>query len=225
MIRLSTNKDYIEFVVEQLSGYTNVRYKKMFGEYMVYVDDKPLFLVCDNTVYVKKLDEIKSFFQPNEVGFPYVGAKEHYILDIENKALTLEVSRQLARLIDVAKPKKKKVMSNQTGEVLAYIENLDEENQVIMKHLRDRLKQVFPDALERLHYGVPSLFDEKPFFYYAAFKKHISIFPPLPQDHPLSDKIAPYKNDKGNLLFLKKNTIPYDLIVEVALALKDEYTN
>lgn len=52
---MATSQEYIEFVCEQLVGVENVRYKKMFGEYMVYVNDKPVLLVCDNTVYVKKL--------------------------------------------------------------------------------------------------------------------------------------------------------------------------
>lgn len=55
---MATSKEYIEFVCEQLAGTENVRYRKMFGEYMVYVNDKPILLVCDNTVMVKKLPEI-----------------------------------------------------------------------------------------------------------------------------------------------------------------------
>jgi len=52
---MATTVDYIEFVCEQLAGVGAVRYHKMFGEYMVYVNDKPLLLVCDNTVFVKIL--------------------------------------------------------------------------------------------------------------------------------------------------------------------------
>ena len=55
---MATSKDYIEFVCEQLEGVEGVTYKKMFGEYMVYVNAKPLLLVCDNTVMVKKLPEV-----------------------------------------------------------------------------------------------------------------------------------------------------------------------
>ena len=44
---------------EQIHGFEHVRYKKMFGEYMVYVNEKPILLICDNTVFVKKLDCIE----------------------------------------------------------------------------------------------------------------------------------------------------------------------
>lgn len=57
----------------------------MFGEYMVYVNDKPVLLVCDNTVYVKKLPEIEELMSGTECGVPYDSAKEHYILDIEDQ--------------------------------------------------------------------------------------------------------------------------------------------
>lgn len=44
---MATAIDYIEFVMESLGriGTENARYKKMFGEYMVYVDDRPVLLV------------------------------------------------------------------------------------------------------------------------------------------------------------------------------------
>ena len=51
---MATSVDFIEYVCEQIQGPWDIRYKKMFGEYMVYVNDKPIFLVCNDTVYVKK---------------------------------------------------------------------------------------------------------------------------------------------------------------------------
>lgn len=49
---MATTADFIEFVCEQIHGAGNIRHKKMFGEYMVYVNELPVLLVCDNTVYV-----------------------------------------------------------------------------------------------------------------------------------------------------------------------------
>lgn len=88
---MATTVDYIEFVCEQIHGNYAVRYRKMFGEYMVYVNEKPVLLVCDNTVFVKKLSQLAAIMESAECGFPYAGAKEHYILDIENAELTEEV--------------------------------------------------------------------------------------------------------------------------------------
>ena len=105
---MATSKDFIEFVVEQLRGSGDVRYRKMFGEYMVYVNDKPLLLVCDNTVYVKILDELSDKMQNAAKGSPYQGAKEHYILDIDNAELSREIVAIMEPLTKVPVPKKKK---------------------------------------------------------------------------------------------------------------------
>lgn len=84
---MATHSDYVKYVCDQISSYGTVRNKKMFGEYMVYIDEKPILLVCDNTVFIKQLDYILEFMKNEKKGFPYAGAKEHYILDIENEQL------------------------------------------------------------------------------------------------------------------------------------------
>lgn len=80
----------------------------MFGEYMVYVNDKPVLLVCDNMVFVKKLPEIEELMSDAECGLPYGGTKEHYILDIENRELTAKAAQILERITPVPKKKNKK---------------------------------------------------------------------------------------------------------------------
>lgn len=103
---MATDKNYIEYVCEQLRD-EHSRYKKMFGEYMLYIEDKPVLLVCDNTVFVKKYEEIKELMSEADCGFPYEGAKEHYVLDIDNADLTGKVVQILKRIVPV--PKKKTI--------------------------------------------------------------------------------------------------------------------
>ena len=105
---MATSKDYIEFVCEQLEGIENITCRKMFGEYMAYLNEKPILLVCDNTVFVKKLPEIEALMRNAECGFPYDGAKEHYVLDIENADLLSHLIPVLEAATPVPKPKKKK---------------------------------------------------------------------------------------------------------------------
>jgi len=102
---VATTVEYVEYVCEQIRYFDNVRYKKMFGEYMVYINEKPILLVCDNTVYVKILDSIKDYLQNAEKGFPYGGAKEHYILDIDDIELCEKVIGKLENITPL--PKKK----------------------------------------------------------------------------------------------------------------------
>jgi TfoX/Sxy family transcriptional regulator of competence genes len=105
---MATTLDYIEFVAAQAAGCGIVRYRKMFGEYMVYVNDKPILLVCDNSVFVKTLPCLDALMDDAEKGFPYEGAKEHYILDIDNTELTKAVVTALEAVTSIPKPKKKK---------------------------------------------------------------------------------------------------------------------
>lgn len=105
---MATTVSFIEFVCEQISGIGDIRYKKMFGEYMVYVNDKPVLLVCNDTVYVKKLDELEDIMGDASVGIPYKGAKEHYVLDIDNTEISREVVKILEEITPIPKKRTKK---------------------------------------------------------------------------------------------------------------------
>lgn len=50
---MATSQDYLDFVLEQLPPLWSIRSRKMFGEYMVYLNDKPILMLCDNMVFVK----------------------------------------------------------------------------------------------------------------------------------------------------------------------------
>ncbi len=102
---MATNEDFIHYVCEQISGVGAVRFKKMFGEYLIYIDELPIIVVCDSTVYVKKLECIDELMQDASVGFPYKGAKEHYILDIENSDFSKKIISILKK--NTPLPKKK----------------------------------------------------------------------------------------------------------------------
>lgn len=104
---MATNLDFIEYVCDQIAGVGDIRYKKMFGEYMVYVNDKPILLVCDNTVFVKILPCLDETMREADKGFPYNGAKEHYVLDIDNATFSKEVILILEPVTALPKPKKK----------------------------------------------------------------------------------------------------------------------
>ena len=105
---MSTSLDFIEFVIDQIDTNWNKRYLKMFGEYMVYINNKPILLVCDNTVYVKQLDCVEKIIPPDSKGIPYKGAKEHFIIDIEDRILLNQVINELEKVIKVPVKKTKK---------------------------------------------------------------------------------------------------------------------
>lgn len=111
---MAASLEYIEFVCEQIKGTGDVRFKKMFGEYMVYVNNKPLLLVCDDTVYVKKSDALGELMRSMPSGIPYNGAKEHYILDIDDEKLTRSVIGVLEAITPVPAPRKERTSKSET---------------------------------------------------------------------------------------------------------------
>lgn len=105
---MATTKEYLDFILEQLSGIPGIDYKKMFGEYLIYRNGKPALLVCDNTVFVKKLSELATLLPDAPEGLPYEGTKPHYILDVENRELTEKVLEIVERVTPFPKKRKKK---------------------------------------------------------------------------------------------------------------------
>ncbi|MDR3298332.1 MAG: TfoX/Sxy family protein [Candidatus Nomurabacteria bacterium] len=105
---MATTQEFIEFVCEQIRGVGEVTYRKMFGEYMVYVNAKPVLLVCDDTVFVKMREEIRELMKDAEIGEPYNGAKSHYILDIDDGDFSREVIAVLEPITPLPKPRKKR---------------------------------------------------------------------------------------------------------------------
>lgn len=50
---MASNIEFIEFICSQLEDLGCVRYRKMFGDYMVYLNEKPIILVCDDIAYTR----------------------------------------------------------------------------------------------------------------------------------------------------------------------------
>ena len=95
---MSTSKEYMQFVLDQLKEFPDVTYRKMFGEYMVYLQGRPVLLVCDNCAMVKKLPELAELMRGAPDGLPYEGARVHSVLDLEDRELVRQVMDILLRV-------------------------------------------------------------------------------------------------------------------------------
>lgn len=103
---MASSTEFAAFVCEQLEGVGEIRSRKMFGEYMVYINDKPVILVCDDAVYIKMLPCLGQLLAGCQIGQPYGGAKEHYILDPDDRE-TLKRAAALAEEV-IPLPERKK---------------------------------------------------------------------------------------------------------------------
>lgn len=85
------------------------------------------------------------------------------------------------------------------------------------------VERLVPDAERCVGYGMPAFRRGKVFFYFATFKKHIGIYPPLREPAELIAELAAYRGPKGNLSFPHVEPLPLDLIGRVAEALAAQY--
>ena len=94
---MACSTDFIEFVCDAINPLGEVRYRKMMGEYVIYVNDKCVITACGNLAYIKKLPCVMDLMADAECGCPYAGAKEEYILDVTDRRKMCNV---IARLWD-----------------------------------------------------------------------------------------------------------------------------
>ena len=106
---MASSKEYIQFACDQVLAFGAVRAQLMFGDYMIYLNERPIILICDDVPFVKKLPELAPYLADAPCGIPYDGARERYILDIENRELLEQVVPILERLtpIPTRKPRKR----------------------------------------------------------------------------------------------------------------------
>ena len=100
--------EFMESLCGILAPLGEVRYRKMMGDYVVYVNEKCVITACDNLAYVKKLPCISELMRDAESGCPYPGAKEAYILDLTDVRKTLKIVETLWEALPFPKSRKKK---------------------------------------------------------------------------------------------------------------------
>jgi uncharacterized protein YdhG (YjbR/CyaY superfamily) len=96
-----------------------------------------------------------------------------------------------------------------------YIGTFPPEIGEILEKIRGTIRGAAPEAEELISYRMPAFAQNGILVYFAAFKKHIGLFPPVRGDEKLEKAIAPYAGEKGNLRFPLDRPIPYDLIERI----------
>lgn len=96
-----------------------------------------------------------------------------------------------------------------------YIASFSPEVQVILEKIRLTIRQAAPDAQETISYKMPAFALNGILVYFAAFKKHIGLYPPVRGDAKVEKAISTYAGAKGNLQFPLDQPIPYGLIERI----------
>jgi len=97
----------------------------------------------------------------------------------------------------------------------AYIAAAPAEVQPVLSKIRRLIRANAPDAEEVISYRMPAFRQHGILLYFAAFKHHIGLYPPIRGDARLAKALAPYAGEKGNLKLPLDQPIPYDLIERI----------
>ena len=108
----------------------------------------------------------------------------------------------------MAKPQKPK-------DIDGYISQFSADVQAILQKVRETIRHAAPEAKETISYMMPAFKQHGILVYFAAWEKHIGMYPPISGDKTLEKAIARYAGPKGNLQFPLDEPIPYDLIERI----------
>src|SRR6516165_9222694 len=96
-----------------------------------------------------------------------------------------------------------------------YISQFPPDVQAILQKVRTSISSAAPEATETISYMMPAFKQHGILVYFAAWEKHIGMYPPISGDKALEKAIARYAGPKGNLQFPLDEPIPYDLIERI----------
>ena len=104
---MASTKEYLEYVLEQLSQLDDIAYKSMMGEYILYYRGKIFGGVYDDRFLVKNTKSAAEKMPEAELQRPYEGAKEMLLVDdIENKEFLSELVEAMYEELPASKKKK-----------------------------------------------------------------------------------------------------------------------
>ena len=107
---MASDLEFVTFVVDQLDDSCDVTYRKMFGEYALYLDGKVVALICDNQLFVKPTGAGRAFIGEVNEASAYPGAKPSFLIGdrLEDGEWLARLLRLTAEELPRPKPKKKR---------------------------------------------------------------------------------------------------------------------
>ena len=82
---MASTKEYLTYILEQLSGLDDVRYRAMMGEYILYYRGKVVGGVYDNRLLLKPTPSARALLPDAPMELPYEGAKAMLLADADDR--------------------------------------------------------------------------------------------------------------------------------------------
>jgi DNA transformation protein and related proteins len=108
---MTSDLNFVEYVSDQMDGAGQVSFKKMFGEYAIYCDEKVVVLVCDNQLFIKPTAGGRSMIGSVVEAPPYSGAKPYFLIgeQLDDREWISNLIRLTASEIPAPKPKRSRL--------------------------------------------------------------------------------------------------------------------
>ena len=107
-LNVTSSKEYLEYILEQLSELEDITHRAMMGEYIIYYRCKIIGGIYDDRFLVKPVKSAKAMMPDADMGLPYEGAKEMILVDdIENKEFLKELVEAMYDELPAVKKRRK----------------------------------------------------------------------------------------------------------------------
>lgn len=89
---MATTKNYLQYILDQISDLENITYRQMMGEYILYYNWKIIWWIYDNRLLLKPTNKVKELINNLEMQIPYPWAKEMiYVDNVDNTDYLMEL--------------------------------------------------------------------------------------------------------------------------------------
>ena len=106
---MASSHDYLQFIMEQLSGLGDVSYRAMMGEYILYYREKIVGGIYDDRLLVKPVNSAVAYVRNPSFERPYESAKEMLLVDdVDDRDYLQGLLNAMVDELPVPKAKKKK---------------------------------------------------------------------------------------------------------------------
>ena len=109
---MASSKEYLNFILGQLSGLEEITYKPMMGEFIICYRGKIVGGIYDDRLLVKPVKSAISYMPTAPYELPYEGAKGMLLVDeVDNKNFLADLFNAMYEELPAPKPKKKKYVN------------------------------------------------------------------------------------------------------------------
>ena len=96
-----------------------------------------------------------------------------------------------------------------------YIEAQTEEVRPLLQNIRETIRAAAPEAIEKISWQMPTFWQGENLIHFAAFKKHIGLYPGGEATSEFAERLVGYKTSKGAIQLPIGKTIDYELITDI----------